>query len=83
MDPNYSLINEDNFKYHDWTHSYGDVQEAIPVNNPAPHGKEVVIIMMLDSYHAGDEADRRSCTRYMIYVYMSLIDWISKNQAAV
>ena len=38
MDPNYPLINEDNFKSHDWTYFYGYVQEAIPVNAPAPHG---------------------------------------------
>ena len=39
--------------------------------------------MMLDSDHAGDEADRRSCTGYMIYVNMALIDWLSKKQATV
>ena len=39
--------------------------------------------MMVDSYHAGDETDRRSCTGYMIYGNMALIDWISKKQATV
>ena len=79
MDPNYPPINEANFKYHDWTAFYGDVQEAIPVNDPASCGKEVVIRMMVDSDHAGDEAYHRSRTSYMIYVKMHLIDWLSKK----
>ena len=83
MDLNYPPINEDNFKFHDWTPFYGDVQEAIPVKAPAPRGKEVVIQMMVDRDHDGDEADGRSRTGYMIYVKMSLIDWVSKKQSTV
>ena len=57
MDPNYPLINEDNFKSHEWTAFYGDVQEDIPVDDPAPRVKEAVIRMMVDSDHDGDESD--------------------------
>ena len=39
--------------------------------------------MMVDSDHAGDDTDLRSCTGYMIYVDMALIDWLSKKQATV
>ena len=38
---------------------------------------------MFKSDHAGDVADRRSRTGYMIYVQMALIDWLSKKQATV
>ena len=83
MDPNYPPINNDNIKSKDWTAFYGDVQESIPINNPAPRGKAVVIWMMVDSDHVGGVADRRSHTGYMIYVQMALIEWLSKKQATV
>ena len=53
MDTNYPPINEANFKSHDWTSFYGDVQEDIPVNAPAPHGKEVVIRIIVMVASAG------------------------------
>ena len=83
MDPNYLTINNNNFETQDWTAFYGDSQEATVINAPAPRGKSVVIRMMVDSEHAGDVDDRRSCTGYMIYVQMSLIDWLSNKQANV
>ena len=39
--------------------------------------------MMVYSDHAGGETDRHSCTGYMIFVNMALIDWLSKKQATV
>ena len=39
--------------------------------------------MIVDSDHAGDVADRRSRTGYIIYVQMYLIDCISKKKATV
>ena len=39
--------------------------------------------MMVDTDHAGDEADRRSSTGYVIYVQTDLIYWLSKNQDTV
>ena len=39
--------------------------------------------MMVDSDHTGDKTDRRSRTGYIIFVNMSLIDWLSKKQATV
>ena len=83
MDPNYPPINEDSFKSHNWTAFYGDVQEATPVNAPAPRGKEVVIWIMVYSDHYWDEDDCCSHTGYMIYAQMALVDCISKNQATV
>ena len=83
MDHNYPTVNEDSFKAQYWSQQYGDIKEAIPINDPPPRGKEVVLIMVVDSDHAGDETDCRSCTGYMIFVNMALIDWLSKKQATV
>ena len=74
MDPNYPTVNEDSFKAQDWSQQYVDIKEAIYINAPPPRGKEVVLRMMVDSDHAGDETDRRSRTGYMIFVNMALID---------
>ena len=54
MNPNYPEIDEESFKPQDWYKQYGDIKEAIPINAPAPRGKEVVLRMMVDSDHAGD-----------------------------
>ena len=83
MDPNYPTVKEDSFKSQYWSQQYGDIKEAIPINTPQPIGKEVVLRMMVDSDHVGDETDRHSRTRYMIFVNMALIDWLSKKQATV
>ena len=50
---------------------------------PPARGKAVVLRMMVDSDHTGDEADRRSRTGYMIYVNMALIDWLTQKQKTV
>ena len=39
--------------------------------------------MFVDSDHAGDKATRRSRTGFMIYVNMSLVNWLSKKQSTV
>ena len=39
--------------------------------------------MMVDNYHMRDETDCCSCTGYMIFVKMALIDWLSKKKATV
>ena len=83
MDPNYPTVNEDIFKAQDWSQQYGDIKEAMPINAPPPRGKELVLRIMVYSYHAGDETDSCSSTGYMIYVNMALIDWLSKKQATV
>jgi hypothetical protein len=57
-----------------WTKFYGDVEEAIPVNMPKPLGKDVDVCMMCDSDHAGDKRTRRSCTGFLIFCNMALID---------
>ena len=83
MDPNYPTVNEDSFKAQDWSQQYRDIKETIPINAPPPRGKELVLRMMVDSDHTGDETDRRSRTGYMIFFNVALIDWLSKKQATV
>ena len=39
MDPNYPPNNNNKFESKDWTAFYGDVQEAIHINDPEPRGK--------------------------------------------
>ena len=83
MDPNYPTINEDRFKSEYWYWQYGEIKEAIPINAPPSRAKEVVLRMMVDGDHTGDETDCCSRTGYMIYFNMALIDWLSKKQATV
>ena len=79
MDPNYPSIDDGAFEPQDWSQQYGDINEPIPVNAPSPRGREVVLRMMVDSDHAGDEAGCRSRTGYMLFVNMSLIDWLTQK----
>ena len=79
LDPTYPDIDYETFKIDkDWTHFYGDVSEAIPPNTPDPLGKSVDLRIMVDSEHAGDKRTRRSRTGSMIFMNVSLINWLSK-----
>ncbi len=71
------------FPQYNWTKFYGNVEEAIPVDMPEPLGKDVDIRMMCDSDHAGDKRTRCSCTAFLIFCNMALIDWVSKKQATI
>ena len=59
-DPLYPEIDHSVFKECDWSDFYRDAKEAIPVNTPEPHGKEVDIRMFVDNDHAGDKVSHRS-----------------------
>ncbi len=50
---------------------------------PKPFGKDVDVCMMCDSDNAGDKRTRRSCTGFLIFCNMALIDWVSKKQATI
>jgi hypothetical protein len=52
---------------YDWEDFYGDVQESIPANSPAPRGYVVQTTEFVDSDHAGDVMTRRSRTGVLIY----------------
>ncbi len=50
---------------------------------PESLGKDIDIRMMCDSDHAGDNRTRCSCTGFLIFCDMALIDWVSKKQATI
>ncbi len=50
---------------------------------PKPLGKDVDVCMMCDSDHAWDKRTRPSCTGFLIFCNMDLIDWVSKKQATI
>ena len=84
LDPTYPDIEIDHFQTeHDRAPFYGDVEEALPPNAPKPLGKHVNLRMFVDSDHAGEKADRRSRTGFLIYVNMALIQWYSKKKGTV
>ncbi len=79
FDPTYPTINMDSFPQYDWTEFYGDVMKAIPRDMPELWGKDRDIHMMCNSDHAGDKRTRRSCTGFLIFCNMAVIDWVSKK----
>jgi len=68
---------------HNWKEFYGDVQEAIPPNEPTPLGKDVDLRMYVDSDHAGNKSNHRSRTWFFIYLNSALIMWKSKKQTTI
>jgi len=77
FDPTYPNIDMSSFPTYDWTEFYWDVQEAIPHDMPEPLGKDIDIRMFCDSSdHAGEKRTRRSCTGFLIFCNMALIDAI-------
>ena len=83
FDPRYPKVNEDEFKRCDWTNFYGDVKEPMPLNAPKPLGKPVMLRLMVDSDHAGDQLIRRSRTGFQIFMNNAPIVWLSKKQPTV
>ncbi len=39
--------------------------------------------MCVGSYNAGDTQDCHPCTGFVIFLNMSMIDWVTKKQATV
>jgi len=81
FDPTYPNIDMSSFPTYDWTEFY--VQEAIPHVMPKPLGKDLDVRMFCDSDHAGEKRTRHSCTGFVIFCNVALIDWISKKQATI
>ena len=62
---------------------YHGTKEAISANAPPARGKPVDLRLLTNSDHAGDKSTRRSCTGFFVFLNMSCIDWLSKQQATV
>jgi hypothetical protein len=83
FDPTYPAIIEDTFVKVDWKSMSGDVNEALPPDAPAPLGKEVDLLLYVDSDQAGEKFTRRSRTGFVIYLNMAPVVWFSKQQPTV
>ena len=55
LDLSYPEINHSDFPENEWTLMYGNVTEAIPPDAPTPHGKQVNLLLYVNSDHAGDK----------------------------
>ena len=53
FDPDYPIIDMNDFKDCKWTDFYGSLKEAIPHNAPEERGKEVDMCGCVDSDHPG------------------------------
>ena len=49
FDPTYPSIDKTNFQEHEWKQLYVDVKEVIPSICPKPLGREVDLLMFVDS----------------------------------
>ena len=79
----YPEINHASFKKHKWVEFYGNVKGEIPPNMPEPRGKDVDLRMYVDRNHSGDKSTSISRIRFLIYMIMDLIYWISKKQPTI
>jgi hypothetical protein len=70
FDPNYPSVGMGAFIKTDWKSMYGDVKEMIPPRVPFPRGKEIDLLLFVDSDHAGEHFTRRSRTGFLIYLNM-------------
>jgi hypothetical protein len=83
FDPSYPTIDMSSFKKCDWRNFYGSAKEALPLNAPAPRGKDVDLRLYVDSSHADDKLTRRSRSGYFIFINSSPVNWLSRKQGTV
>jgi hypothetical protein len=83
FDPTYPAVEMGTFIKTDWKSMYGDVKKKIPSDDPVSRGKEVDLLLFVDSDHAGEQFTRRSRTGFVIYLNMAPLVWFSKRQPTV
>ena len=81
--PTYDEIDQSNFQECDWADFYEGAVEPVPPNPQSLRDKAVDLCVLDDSNHAIDEHTRRSRTRFMININMSLINWYFKKQSII
>ena len=74
--PSYPEIDDSVFKKCEWSEFYRDAMEAININAPELHGKEVDILMFVDHDHAMDKVSHRSRIGSLINVNTALMQWL-------
>lgn len=62
---------------------YEDTWEAIPPNASQPLDRGITVRMYLGKNHPGDKQTRKSRTDFLIFLQITIIDWLSKCQSTV
>lgn len=84
FDPKMPNINESIFHHNaDWKELYGNVEEELPPNMPAPWRHLVTISAFVDANHAGNVVTQCSHSGILIYVQNAPIIWYSMRQNTV
>ena len=88
FDPNEPDINLNDFPRSDWSHTIyadgrGELVEEVPNDLPKPLGKELIMRMLVDSDHAGDQVTLRSRTGFLVFLNSTSIYWTSKKQTTI
>ena len=83
FDPDHPLIDEQQFKKHDWYDFYRDANEAIPGDMPPPRGNGITMHYFEDADLSGNTVTRRSQAGILIFVNRAPIIWNSKRQNTV
>ena len=79
--PDFSQLPE---SIHDWAYSvYGDGEELVPHEPPAPLGKPVTLSHYVDANLYHDMLTGRAVTGILHFVNQTPIDWFSKKQSTV
>ena len=77
------MISLDRFQKFDWVDFYKDAKEEIPINAPAPRGREVGIHCFVDASHVSDKVTWRSQTGILIFMNKAPVIFYSKRQNLV
>ena len=80
FDPTYLTIDMDSFPKYDWTEFYGNAKEAILSDMPQLLGKDLDVCIMCNSNYAREKRACHSCTGFLIFCNMALIDWLPSNK---
>ncbi len=59
------------------------VEKSIPSNAPEPCGKNIDLLLYVDSDHAGEKRTCRSRMGFFVFMNTALVQWFSKQQATI
>ena len=87
FDPSEVQIDSADFLRQDWSYSIYiiddcDLKEELPPNMLKPCGNGMIMMVYVDSDHAGDKVIRRSRTDFVIFLKLAPIYWSSKKQTS-
>ena len=78
--PDYSAYPDHTY---DWTYVYGNVQEDVPDNMPAPKGKSMTLSMFVDANLYHNQVTGRAVTGIITMLNKTPVDWYCKKQNSV